>query len=134
MRLRHVTVGSGSTLGSGDPVISDAVRVGDLLFLSGRAPVDPATLQLVADGFEEQARSVLLDIGTVLESAGSTWDDVVRVQCFLADAEDFASWNRIWSERFGPPRPARTTVVAGFTVPGMLIELEVVALVRGDEK
>jgi 2-iminobutanoate/2-iminopropanoate deaminase len=133
MKLRHVTVGSGSTLGSSEAVISDAVRAGDLLFLSGRAPVNPATLELVGEGFEEQARSVLLDVGTVLESAGSTWDDVVRVQCFLADAEDFASWNRIWSERFRPPRPARTTVVAGFTVPGMLIELEVVAVVRGDE-
>jgi 2-iminobutanoate/2-iminopropanoate deaminase len=129
-----VTVGSGSTLGSGEPVISDAVRAGDLLFLSGRAPVDPATLQLVAGGFEEQTRSVLVDIGRVLESAGSAWDDVVRVQCFLADAGDFGTWNRIWTERFTPPRPARTTVVTGFTVPGMLIELEVVAIVRGDAK
>lgn len=96
--------------------------------------MDPETLQLVADDFEEQTQAVLDDIGNVLEVAGSTWEDVVRVQCFLADAADFASWNRIWCERFRPPRPARTTVVAGFTVPGMLIELEMVAAVRGTEQ
>jgi 2-iminobutanoate/2-iminopropanoate deaminase len=133
MKLQHLTRGSGSTLGGSEAVISDAVRAGDLLFLSGRAPVDPVTLQLVADGFEEQAQAVLRDIGKILEAGGATWDDVVRVQCFLADAADFTSWNRIWAERFAPPRPARTTVVSGFTVPGMLIELEVVAAISGEE-
>ena len=134
MKLQHLTLGSGSTLGAGEAVISDAVQAGELLFLSGRAPVDPVTLELVAEGFEEQAQAVLHDVGEVLEAAGATWDDVVRVQCFLARAGDFASWNRIWSERFVSPRPARTTVVTGFAVPGMLIELEVVAAVRGRDE
>ncbi len=114
------------------PAISDAVRFGDLLFLSGRAAIDPATLALVAEGFDEQARVVLNDVGEVLSAAGSGWDAVIRVACFLADAADFPAWNRIWLKQFAPPRPARTTVVAGFTVPGMRIELEVIAAVTGE--
>jgi 2-iminobutanoate/2-iminopropanoate deaminase len=124
---RHVQVGAGSTMGGAEPVIADAVRHGDLIFMSGRAPVDPATLKVVGDGLTEQAQIVLGDIGAVLAAAGSDWDHVLRIECFLADPADFAEWNRIWSERFTPPRPARTTVVAGFAVPGILIELQVTA-------
>ncbi len=130
MKPEHVVVGGGSTMGSTDPVISDAVRWGDLLLLSGRAPVNPTTLTLAADGFEEQARAVLRDVGLVLDRCGSRWDLVLRVECFLADAADFPAWNRLWCERFTPPRPARTTVVSGFTVPGMLVELQVTAAVE----
>ncbi len=127
MEPEHVVVGSGSTMGSAGTVMSDAVRWGDLVLLSGRAPVDPGTLAVVATDFPEQARAVLRDIGPVLDRCGSRWDLVLRVECFLADAGDFADWNRIWCEHFTPPRPARTTVVCGFAVPGMLIELQVTA-------
>ena len=129
MSLRHLTIGPGSTLGTDEPVISDVVEVGDLLFLSGRAAVDPATLAVVDGGFDVQAHSVLADIDAVLEAAGSSRLLVARVECFLADPADFAAWNRIWSAYFTPPRPARTTVVAGFAVPGILIELQVTAAI-----
>jgi 2-iminobutanoate/2-iminopropanoate deaminase len=127
MKPEHLTVGAGSTLGGSEPVISDAVRFGDLLFLSGRAPIDPASMQVVPGGFEQQAQVVLRDIEAVLTAAGSAWEQVLRVECFLANASHFPAWNRIWSERFTAPRPARTTVVANFTIPGMLIELQVTA-------
>jgi 2-iminobutanoate/2-iminopropanoate deaminase len=133
MSMRHVTVGSGSSMGGDDPTISDAVCVGDLVFLSGRAAVDPATLKVVSDDFEEQARVVLGDIEPVLRAAGSDWSRVVRIECFLADGSDFPAWNRIWRERFAAPRPARTTVVSQFAVPGILIELQVTASVAGRE-
>lgn len=127
MTPQPVTVGEGSTFGSAGQIFPDAVRFGDLLFLSGRAPVDPATLKIRGGDFEEQARAVLSDIGAVLDEAGSRWDYVLRVECFLADASDFQAWNRIWSEHLAPPRPARTTVVTAFAVPGMLLELQVIA-------
>jgi 2-iminobutanoate/2-iminopropanoate deaminase len=114
-------------MGGDSPVISDAVRFGDLLFLSGRAAVDPATLEVVGATFEEQAEVVLRDIGAVLEAAGAGWGHVLRIECFLADGADFPAWNRIWRERFDPPRPARTTVVTKFAVPNILIELQVTA-------
>lgn len=129
MSLRHLTIGPGSTLGTNEPVISDAVEVGDLLFLSGRAAVDPATLAVIDGGFDVQAHAVLADIDAVLEAAGSSRSLVARVECFLADPGDFAAWNRIWSAYFTAPRPARTTVVAEFAVPGILIELQVTAAI-----
>lgn len=133
MHLKHVTVGAGSSMGSADPTISDAVRFGDLLFLSGRAPVDPATLKVVGDDFDAQALIVLRDIETVLVEAGSDWQHVLRIECFLADAAHFPAWNRVWRERFDAPRPARTTVVTEFAIPGILIELQVTAGVVGVE-
>jgi 2-iminobutanoate/2-iminopropanoate deaminase len=114
-------------MGGDDPTISDAVRFGDLVFLSGRAAVDPATLKVVGADFAEQAGIVLRDIEAVLIEAGSDWKHVLRIECFLADASDFPAWNRIWRERFDAPRPARTTVVAEFAIPGILIELQVTA-------
>lgn len=115
-------------MGSGQPVISDAVAGGGLVFLSGRAAVDPTTLRVIDGGFEAQARSVLADIDGVLEASGTSRDRVLRVEAFLADAADFGAWNALWSEYFSPPRPARTTVLAGFAVPGILIELQVTAV------
>ena len=129
MSLRHIVVGAGSTMGGGAPVIADAVVLGELVLLSGRAPVDPATLAVVDGGFEVQARTVLGDIDRVLAASGSARHLVGRVECYLARAADFAAWNRLWSEHFTPPRPARTTVVAGFALPGILIELQVTATI-----
>jgi 2-iminobutanoate/2-iminopropanoate deaminase len=117
-------------VGGAEPLISSAIRLGDLLFLSGRAPIDVTTMELVSADFEEQAHEVLRQVGATLAEAGCGFADVLRVQCFLADAGDFAAWNRIWAETFPAPRPVRTTVVTGFTVPGMLIELEVTAGIR----
>lgn len=128
--MEKVSLG-GLQVGGAEPLISSAVRWGDLLFLSGRGPVDTATLELVSEDFEEQARAVLTDIGATLAEAGSGFEHVLRVQCYLADAADFPAWNRLWAEHFPPPRPVRTTIVTGFTVPGMLIEVEVTAGIPG---
>lgn len=114
-------------VGGQEPLISSAVRWGDLLFLSGRAPIDTATLQVIADDFETQARHVLDQIMASLAEAGSGPEQVLRVQCYLLEASDFAAWNRVWAEYFPAPRPVRTTIVTGFTVPGMRIEVEVTA-------
>ncbi len=131
MTPRYVTLGAGTSIGGSEPVISDAVVFGDLVYLSGRAPVDPATLAVLEGGFDVHARSVLADIDAVLAASGSARSLVLRVECFLADAADFPAWNRIWSEHFAAPRPARTTVVADFAVPGILIELQVTAGLEG---
>jgi 2-iminobutanoate/2-iminopropanoate deaminase len=126
----HVTLGDGSTMGHTEPLISDAVEWSGTLYLSGRADVDPATLAVRSDDFEAQTRSVLHDIGRVLEQSGTTPADVLRVECYLARATDFGAWNAIFAETFPPPRPARTTLVAEFTVPGLLVEIQVTAAVR----
>ena len=112
---------------SGTPLMADAVRWGDVLYLSGRAAVDPETLRLRPGGFEAQAAAVLDDIGTVLAAGGSGFEHVLRVECYLADAGDFGAWNRVFRERFPTSPPARTTLVTGFAVDGLLIELQVTA-------
>ncbi len=114
-------------VGGTEPLISSAVRWGDLLFLSGRAPIDTMTMEIVSTDFAEQARNVLDQIMASLDEAGSGPEHVLRVQCYLLHADDFAAWNTLWSEYFPAPRPVRTTIVTGFTVPGMLIEIEVTA-------
>ena len=114
-------------VGGAEPLISSAVRWGDLLFLSGRAPIDTSTLEVVSDDFDVQARDVVRQIGDSLAEAGSGFEHVLRVQCYLLRAEDFPAWNRIWAETFPAPRPVRTTITTGFTVPGMLVEVEVTA-------
>ena len=109
------------------PLMADAVRWGDVLYLSGRAAVDPETLSLRPGGFEAQAAAVLDDVGTVLAAGGSGFEHVLRVECYLADADDFGAWNQIFRKRFPTSPPARTTLVTGFAVDGLLIELQVTA-------
>jgi 2-iminobutanoate/2-iminopropanoate deaminase len=113
--------------GGGEPLISTAISWGNLLFLSGRAPVDLATLRVVSDDFEEQARNVLDQCVEALRQGGSEVEHVLRVQCYLLNPEDFDAWNRIWVEYFPAPRPVRTTICTGFAVAGMLIEVEITA-------
>ena len=122
----RISIG-GIPVGGKEPLLSNAVRWGDLLFLSGRAPINTETLQVVSHDFGEQARKVLDDIVETLGEAGSGPAHVLRVQCYLADPGDFGAWNTLWAEYFPPPRPVRTTIVTGFAVPGMLIEVEVTA-------
>jgi len=134
LRLERGTIilGQGTTLDRAPdyPLMSDATRWGDLLFLSGRAAVDPATGAIRAEDFAGQLRIVLDDALKVLEKAGSNPDHVLRVECWLVDHGDFAEWNRQYAAAFPPPRPARTTlVVAGLPIPGLLVEIQLTAAV-----
>jgi 2-iminobutanoate/2-iminopropanoate deaminase len=123
---KRVVVGE-LPVGGHEPLIASAVRWGDLLLLSGRAPIDVTTLEVVSTDFHEQARDVLDTIMASLAEAGSGPEHVLRVVCYLLDAKYAREWNELWAEYFPPPRPARTTVVADFAVEGMLIEIEVTA-------
>ena len=121
--------GAGTTLSGAAPLISDAVRFGDLLLLSGRAAVDPATGELRGEDFETQATVVLDDVCAVLAALGSDPGHVLRVECWLRERADFAAWNRLFAATFPEPRPARTTLVADFPIAGLLIEVQVTAAV-----
>jgi 2-iminobutanoate/2-iminopropanoate deaminase len=117
----------GVTLGQAEPLFPAAIRSGGLLFLSGQAPIDPATNAICADHFAGQATFVLDQIAQTLASAGKSMADVLRVECILARSQDFAAWNELFASRFPAPRPARTTFVASFVIPGMLIEIQATA-------
>ncbi|HVQ57352.1 MAG TPA: RidA family protein [Solirubrobacterales bacterium] len=109
------------------PLMSDAIRWGDLLFLSGRAAVDPATGKPRGEDFASQCRVVLEDVGAVLAAGGSDFGHVLRVECWLADAADFPAWNEFFTATFAQPRPARTTTIGQLPLPGLLVELQVTA-------
>ena len=92
---------------------SQAVRVGDTVYLSGQIGLDPTT-GLLVEGIEAQAHQVFLNIRAVCEAAGGTLDDIVMLQLLLTDMDDFAKVNEIMTSYFKPPFPARATVeVAG---------------------
>jgi 2-iminobutanoate/2-iminopropanoate deaminase len=112
---------------SGEPLFPAATKANGLLFLSGQAPIDPATRAVCSSDFGAQAEFVLDQIAQTLAAAGASMADVLRVECILARAEDFAAWNELFSARFPTPRPARTTFVASFVIPGMLLEIQATA-------
>ena len=111
-------------------VIAPATRIGDLIYLSGSAGYDSAKGALAGDDIESQARQAMENLGRVLKAAGSTWEKVVKVNCFLPHvARDFPGWNNVWKEYFPTNPPARTTVGGNIGMEGALIEVELIATV-----
>ena len=106
---------------------SPAVRAGDFIFVSGQVPVDPATQQVVSGDIAMETRQVLNNIQRILEGCGASMADVVKCGVFLADGKDFAAMNAVYAEFFGAAKPARATVVTGFAVPGIHVEIEAIA-------
>ena len=113
------------------PPLSFATRVGDLLFISGIPGFDDKGA--LADGFEAQFGFVVANIKRILDEAGATFRDLVKVNVLLTRASDVAAMNALYAGAFGPPPyPARTTcVVVALPNPAMLIEIEAVAAVKG---
>jgi 2-iminobutanoate/2-iminopropanoate deaminase len=109
---------------------TDAVRAGDLLFVSGVVAIDESG-RLVSDDVVEQARHVFTNIGAVLDAAGATFADVVKVTLFLTNVDDRARINPVRQQVFGETRPASTLVeVSRLAVPGAKIEVEAIAVLR----
>ena len=111
---------------------TDAVRWGDLLFVSGVAPLDKE-LRLVSEDVVEQTRKVFLNMKEILDAAGATFADVLKVTVYLTDVRDRARINPVRKEFFGAVRPASTLIgIKELVVPGMKVEIEaVVGLRRG---
>jgi len=98
-----------------------------LLYLSGQAPLDPATGKLVEGDVGLQTGRVFDNLEAVLAAAGLTMHDVVKCNVYLVDMGDFAAMNEVYARRFTPPFPARSTVaVAGLPV-GAHVEIELIA-------
>lgn len=106
---------------------SHGIWAGDLLYLSGQVPIDPATGRLAPGGVAEQTEQVFANLSAVLTDAGLTKDDVVKVNVFLADMADFAEMNEVYAKRFSAPYPARSTVAVAGLPLGARVEIEVVA-------
>ena len=105
---------------------SPAIRAGDYIFVSGQVGFADAEGREVK-GIEAQTKLCLENMKRVLEAAGSSLDDVVKVTVFLRNEEDFATLNEIYQSYFVKDKPARSTVIAGLTLRSMLIEMECIA-------
>ena len=109
---------------------SQAVRSGDLLFLSGQVGFDPTTRKVVEGGLEVQTRQVLANVEAVLRAAGLGFPDVVKTLVFLKNMDDFGAMNAIYGEKFAPEGvvpPARSTVEVARLPQDALVEIEVLA-------
>jgi 2-iminobutanoate/2-iminopropanoate deaminase len=89
---------------------SQAIRVGDTVYVSGQLGVDPSTGALVEGGIREQTRQTIANLIAIVESAGGTAGSIVRVTFFLASWDDFAIMNEVCAESFREPYPARSTI------------------------
>ncbi|MBI3153294.1 MAG: RidA family protein [Chloroflexi bacterium] len=107
---------------------SQAIHIGSLIYTAGQVGLDPATMELVPGGIEEQTRQVLSNLRNILEGAGSSVSLVVKTTVFLKDMNDFAKMNAIYAETFSENPPARTTVAVAGLPKGALVEIECVAL------
>jgi len=106
---------------------SQAVRAGDLLFLSGQVPLDPGTGSLIDGDITAQTRRVLDNIGAVLAAGGRSFADVVRTTVFLADMNDFTAMNEVYGQYFSEPYPARATVQVARLPKDARVEIDVIA-------
>ncbi|HEX7061587.1 MAG TPA: RidA family protein [Woeseiaceae bacterium] len=105
---------------------SQAIRSGNLVFLSGQIPLDPATGALVSGDFEARARRVFDNLKAVAEAAGGSLDGVVKLSIFLTDLGDFATVNAVMAEYFTEPYPARAAIGVASLPKGADIEAEAV--------
>ena len=104
---------------------SQALDLGNMVFVSGQIPVDPAT-GAIPEGIAAQAEQSCKNVGAILEAGGSSFEKVVKTTCFLADIADFAAFNEVYAKYF-TSKPARSCVAVKDLPKGVLCEIEAIA-------
>ncbi|MCF7980486.1 MAG: RidA family protein [Pseudomonadales bacterium] len=112
-----------------DLPFSEAVRVGNLLFLSGQIGVIPGTLNLIPGGIQAEAKQTLENIKTSLQAHGYEMNDLVKCTVMLADMSDWPIFNEVYKGFFTPPYPARSAFATNGLAIGARVEIECVAAV-----
>ena len=107
---------------------SQAVKVGNFLFISGQIAINPETGKLEGETVAEQTERVLKNIEAILREAGFSLKDVVKTTVYLKNMCDFAEMNGVYAKFFGEHRPARATVEASNLPLGALVEIEAIAV------
>jgi 2-iminobutanoate/2-iminopropanoate deaminase len=108
---------------------SQAVRAGNVLYLSGQIPLDPVSGNLVQGDFAVQARCVLENLRAVLKESGAEFQHVVKATVYLTDLGNFQTLNSIYAEYFGEHKPARSTVGVAQLPRGAGVEIDLIAVV-----
>ena len=110
---------------------SQAVKAGNLMFISGQIPLDPKTGDLVSESIEDQAKQVLDNVKSICEASGNSLDDIVKISIFLTDLNNFSVVNDVMKEYFSEPYPARATVEVSGLPLGVNVEIEAIVLING---
>lgn len=108
---------------------SQAILCGNMLYTSGQIPLDPTTGTVVGDNIRDQAERVMKNLEAVLAAAGTSFDHAIKTTCFLADMADFAAFNEVYAA-YITSAPARSCVAVKTLPKGVLVEVEVIALVE----
>ena len=108
---------------------SQAIVTGNMIFTSGQIAINPATNTVEATDIEGQTEQVIANIAAVLEEAGSSFDNVVKTTCFLADIADFGAFNGVY-EKYFTSKPARSCVAVKDLPKAVLVEIEILAVVE----
>ena len=107
---------------------SQGIIANGMLFASGQIPIVPETGEITEGDITEQAKQVMLNVGEILKEAGTTYENVVKTTCFLADMADFAAFNSVY-EAYFTGKPARSCVAVKQLPKNVLCEVEVIAVV-----
>lgn len=126
IHVKELVIAQGAPRGAGP--YSQGLKVGDLLFVSGQGPLDPATGKQIEGSIQDQVRQTLRNVKAILEAAGSDLTLVVKVNAYLSDMRHFQSFNEVYREFFHEPYPCRTTV--GAQLPGFDVEIDCIATLR----
>jgi 2-iminobutanoate/2-iminopropanoate deaminase len=110
--------------------LSQAIRHGDTLYVSGNVPIDPQTGELVEGGVGPQTEQVMGNIEAILDEAGTSLDNVLRTGVFLTDMDAFNELNDVYQAYLSAPYPARTAIKAEMASPDILVEIDAVAAIE----
>ncbi len=105
---------------------SQAIKSGEFLFISGQIPLNPETMEIVDSSFEDSAQRVISNLQNICKEAGASLDDIVKLNIYLLDLENFGTLNKIMEERFSEPFPARATVEVARLPKDVMIEMDAI--------
>lgn len=108
---------------------SQAIAVGDTVYLSGQIALDPKTMELVGDGAREQIEQVVKNLAAVVAAAGGTLDQIVRLTVYLTDLSHFPTVNEVMAQYFAEPFPARAAVGVSSLPKGALVEIDAILVI-----
>lgn len=106
---------------------SQAIKLGNMIYTSGMIPLVPETMQIVEGGVQQQTKQVLENLKVLLESAGSSLENVIKTTVFIKDMNEFPKINEIYAEYFNSLQPARSCVEVARLPKDVLVEIEVIA-------
>ena len=115
------------------PMLSHAIRVGDLVFTAGQVAIDPQTREPVPGDITVQTRQTLENLKLILQAAGTTLDNAIKATVYLRNWEDFEAFNETYISYFPQDPPVRTTTQAGRLGMDFLVEIELVAVIPSED-